>query len=279
MIRIRRRLTTANVVRLVVLTFLLAMSLAPLVWMFVQSIVSDEDRLARTPVWEIQPTLDSYGQVLNNSDFYTWSGNTLVTLGGTLVLVLFSSYLAGYGLAFLPVPGKRWVARLLLASYVVPQTLVVIPLYVLIERLGWDNNLLSLILTYPMLAIPFCAWLFLNYFRGLPYQTAEAALVEGASRFAIFWRILLPMSLPVIVAASVFTIGVASSEILFASVFLPNTAYQTLAVGLSVTTVSPDEVGGVVAAAQLAAVPVVLLCVVFARQYVQGLTAAMLEGA
>ena len=279
MIAIRRRLTLANGLWLLSLIFLLAISLAPLLWMLVQSIVSDEDRLARTSLWEIQPTLDAYQQVLNNSDFYNWSGNTLVALGGTLVLVLFSGYLAGYALAFLPVPGKRWLARLLLASYVVPQTLVFIPLYILIERVGLDNNLLSLILTYPMLAIPFCAWLFLNYFRGLPHQTAEAALVEGATRFAVFWRILLPMSLPVIIAASVFTIGVASSEILFASVFLPNTAYQTLAVGLSVTTVSPDEVGGVVAAAQLAAIPVVLLCVVFARQYVQGLTAAMLEGA
>lgn len=272
-------MTPNNALWLLAVLFLLAVSLAPLVWMFLQSVISDEDRLQLVPLWAIQPTLDAYRQVLNDSNFYQWSANSLIVLAGTLALVVPSSFLAGYALAYLPVPGRRWVARLLLASYVVPQTLVFIPLYIQVEQLNLDNNLLSLILTYPMLAVPFCSWLFLSYFRGLPGQIAEAAMVEGASGFVIFRRILVPMSFPVIIAASVFTIGVAASEILFASVFLPNRAHQTLAAGLSVTTVSPDEVGGVVAAAQLAAVPIVLLCVVFARQYVQGLTAAMLEGA
>jgi multiple sugar transport system permease protein len=254
-------------------------SLTPLGWMFLQSIISDEDRVQGAALWAIQPTLDAYGAVLDNTDFLTWSSNTLVVITGTVALVLVASYLAGYGLAYLPVPGRRWIARLLLASYVVPQTFLFVPLYILVQRAGLDNNPLALILTYPMLAVPFCGWLFLSYFRGLPAHTIEAAMVEGGSRWSIFWQILLPLSRPVVVAAAVFTVGIASSEFLFASVFLPSREHQTLAAGLSVTTVNPDEVGGVVAGVVLAALPVVLLCGVFVRQYVRGLTAALLEGA
>jgi ABC-type glycerol-3-phosphate transport system permease component len=265
--------------RVLGLGFLLFVSLAPIVWMLLQSIVSDEDRVRGVAPWVIQPTLDAYAGVLGNSDFFTWSGNTLVVIAGTVALVLVASYLAGYALAYLPVPGRRWTARLLLASYVVPQTLVFVPLFILIQRAGLDNNPLALILTYPMLAIPFGSWLFLSYFRGLPEHTIEAAMVEGGSRWTIFWQILLPLSRPVVIAAAVFTVGLAASELLFAQVFLPNADHQTLAAGLSVTTVSPDEVGGVVASALLAGLPVLLLCGAFVRQYVQGLTAALLEGA
>jgi multiple sugar transport system permease protein len=265
--------------RLLALGFLLLVSLVPLAWMLLQSIISDEDRVQLTPLWAIRPVVDNYSEVLDNTDFLTWSGNTLVVVVGTVALVLVVSYLAGYGLAYLPVPGRPWVARLLLASYVVPQTLVFIPIYVVIKRAGLDNHPLALILTYPMLAVPFCGWLFLSYFRGLPEHTVEAAMVEGGSRWTIFWQILLPLSRPVVVAAAVFTVGIACSEFLFASVFLPGRAHQTLAAGLAVTTVSPDEIGGVVASALLASLPVILLCGAFVRQYVQGLTAAQLEGA
>jgi ABC-type glycerol-3-phosphate transport system permease component len=264
--------------RLLGLGFLLVVGLAPLGWMLAQSITSDEDRVLGAAPWAFQPTLDAYAAVLASSDFYTWSGNTLVVIAGTAALVLIASYLAGYAFAYLPVPGGRWTARLLLASYVVPQTLLFVPLFIFVQRAGLDDNPLSLILTYPMLAIPFCGWLFLSYFRGLPEHTVEAAMVEGGSRWTIFWQILVPLSRPVVVAAAVFTVGIASSELLFASVFLPNADHQTLAAGLSVTTVSPDEVGGVVASALLAGLPVLLLCGAFVRQYVQGLTAAMLEG-
>jgi multiple sugar transport system permease protein len=265
--------------RVLALGFLLLLSLTPLAWMLLQSIISDEDRVQGAALLTIQPTLDAYTRVLSNSDFYTWSGNTLVVIAGTVALVLVASYLAGYALAYLPVPGRRWTARLLLASYVVPQTLIFVPLFILVQRAGLDNNPLALILTYPMLAIPFGSWLFLSYFRGLPEHTVEAAVVEGGTRWTIFWQILLPLSRPVIIATAVFTVGVASSELLFASVFLPNADHQTLAAGLAVTTVSPDEVGGVVASALLAGLPVLLLCGAFARHYVQGLTAALLEGA
>src|SRR5262249_14024627 len=146
---VMRRPRATGLLRTVALGLLLVLSLAPLAWMLAQSIISDQDRVLGTPLWAIQPTLDAYREVLD-TNFPTWSANTLVVVAGTVGVVLVSSYLAGYGLAYLPVPGRRWVGRLLLASYVVPQTLLFVPLYVQVQRLGLENNPLALILTYPM---------------------------------------------------------------------------------------------------------------------------------
>jgi multiple sugar transport system permease protein len=265
--------------RVATLLLLLVAGLLPIYWMLAQSLKSDAEQVQGKPFWVAAPTLGAYADVLSNGNFLGWAANTSIILAGTAVVTVVSSLAAGYALAYLRVPGWRWIARLFLISYVVPQTLLFVPLYALVLGLGLENNLLSLVLTYPMLAIPFCAWLFLGTFRALPREIAEAARVEGGSEWEIFRQILLPISGPAIVAAVVFTIGVAASEFLYAAVFLPNAAHQTLAAGLGLTEVDPDQLGGVVAGANLAALPVVLLCSVLAPQYVRGLTAAMLEGA
>src|SRR5207245_11276953 len=119
----RPRVTASGAWRGIALIALLVLSLTPLLWMLAQSIISDEDRALSVPLWSIQPTLDAYGAVLD-SDFLVWAQNTLIVVAGTVGLVLVSSYLAGYGLAYLPVPGRRWISRLLLSSYVVPQTVL-----------------------------------------------------------------------------------------------------------------------------------------------------------
>jgi multiple sugar transport system permease protein len=275
----RLRVGRWGVARAATLLLLLAAGLVPIYWMLVQSLKSDAEQVNGQPFWVTAPTLDAYANVLTNSDFLTWAANTLIVLAGTTLVTVVSSLAAGYALAYLHVPKWRWIARLLLISYVVPQTLLFVPLYALVLALGLENNLLSLVLTYPMLAIPFCAWLFLSAFRALPREITDAARVEGGSEWRIVRQILLPIASPAIVAAVVFTVGVAASEFLYAAVFLPNGAHQTLAAGLGLTEVSPDELGGVVAGANLAALPVILLCAAFAPHYVRGLTAAMLEGA
>jgi multiple sugar transport system permease protein len=275
----RLRVSRWGVARVGTLLLLLVLGLLPIYWMLVQSLKSDAEQVYGQPLWVTAPTLGAYTDVLTDSNFLGWAANTLIVLAGTTVVTVVSSLAAGYALAYLRLPSWRWIARLLLISYVVPQTLLFVPLYALVLELGLENNLFSLVLTYPMLAIPFCAWLFLSNFRGLPREIAEAARVEGGSEWEVFRQILLPISGPTIVAAVVFTVGVAASEFLYAAVFLPNGAHQTLAAGLGLTEVDPDQLGGVVAGANLAALPVILLCAALAPQYVRGLTAAMLEGA
>jgi multiple sugar transport system permease protein len=160
---------------------------------------------------------------------------------------------------------------------VVPQTLLFVPLYQVVHSLGLDDNLLALLLIYPTLALPFCVWILSAYFQLLPREIEDAALIEGASRAGAFFRIILPMSRPVLVAAGIFTLGTVTSDFMIASVFLLTPNNQTITAGLGTFDVSLEELT-VVAGVNLLAIPVVTTCAVFARGYVRGLTAAMIEG-
>jgi multiple sugar transport system permease protein len=186
--------------------------------------------------------------------------------------------MAAYALGRLRPPGWRWWRRVLFASYLVPQTLLFLPMYQLGIRLHLDNSLGALVLTYPLLTIPFCVWLLSAYFQRLSSEVEESAYIEGASRLTAFVKIVLPMSWPVIVAAGIFALGTISSDMIFATLFLPNQANQTLAAGLSGMDVGLEDLT-VVAGVNLAAMTVVPIHGVFAGAFVRGLTAAMLEGA
>src|SRR5207237_8010413 len=184
---------------------------------------------------------------------------------------------SGYALGRLPAPGCRWPQRLTRASARVPHTILFLPLYPVIVKLNLENNLLALLVVYPTLAVPFCVWICSAYFQNLPRAVEESALVEGASRFTAFVRILLPMSRPVVVAAGIFALGTIASDFTLASVFLLDAHNQTIPAALATTEVALDELLAV-AGINLMAIPVVLICAVFARGYVRGLTAGLVEG-
>jgi ABC-type glycerol-3-phosphate transport system permease component len=146
-----------------------------------------------------------------------------------------------------------------------------------VNTLGLDDNLLALLLIYPSMALPFCVWILSAYFQHLPREIEEAALIEGAGRATAFFRIILPMSKPVLVASGIFTLGTAASDFMIASVFLLSGSNQTIPAGLGTMEVALDELAAV-AGINLMALPVILICALFARGYVRGLTAAMVEG-
>lgn len=258
---------------------LLTLMLLPIYWLVLQSLKTVKEQMLGHAFWLTQPTLFWYQSALSDADFWLWSRNTAIVTGLVLALTLASSLLAGYALARLRPPGSRWIARLLLASYVVPQSLLFLPLFQVVEFWHLGDTYWALVVTYPMQTIPFCSWLFLSYFNQLGDDCERAAAIDGASSVQAFLRVLLPMASPVIVAAMVFTVGVVASEFLYASVFISNGADQTLAGGMGLLGVDPDEVGGIMASVVLAALPAVAVTVALAPAYVRGLTAAMLEGA
>jgi multiple sugar transport system permease protein len=189
-----------------------------------------------------------------------------------------ASVAAAYALGRLRPPGFRWWRRAIFAAYVVPQTLLFIPLYQVVNTLGLDDNLLALLLIYPTLAQPFCVWMLSGYFQNLPREIEEAALIEGASRATAFFRIILPMSRPVLVAAGIFSLGTVASDFMIASMFLLTANNQTITAGLGTFDVALDELAAV-AGVNLLAIPVVTISAILARGYVRGLTASMVEGA
>jgi multiple sugar transport system permease protein len=266
-------------------------SLFPIYFITVQSLKTAEEDVFGSPLYVARPTFENYTELFEGEKarvrgyvivpsvpFALWIFNSAVVLGGALVVTLAASVPAAYALGRLRPPGWWWWRRVLFASYVIPQTILFIPLYQVIISLGLDDNQLALVLIYAAMALPFCVWILSAYYGHLPREIEESALVEGASRAAAFLRIVLPMSRNVLVAAGLFAVGTIGNDFMLASIFLLDPEKQTVAAGLGVMDVSLEELLAV-AGVNLAAIPVALGCAAFARRYVQGLTAAMLEGA
>jgi multiple sugar transport system permease protein len=267
--------------------------LFPIYFMLVQSLKTPEEDVFGNPFIVMNPTLENFeelferksevrgfvGDALRRSyPFLDWLANTLFVFAGSVLATLVASVAAGYALGRLRPPGFRWWRRVIFATYVVPQTILFIPLFQVMHVLALDDNILALLLVYPSMALPFCVWMLSGYFEHLPREIEEAALIEGASRATAFFRIILPMSRPVLVAAGIFTLGIVASDFMIASVFLLSPHNQTITAGLGTFDVALDELGAV-AGVNLLAIPVMMISAVFARGFVRGLTASMLEGA
>jgi multiple sugar transport system permease protein len=265
----------------------------PIYFMLVQSLKTAQEDVFGNPLIVLNPTFENFEELFQQSGeshgyvgralrrsypVLDWLENTIIVFAGSVAVTLVVSLLAGYALGRLRPPGFRWWRRLIFASYVVPHTILFVPLYQVIVSLNLENNLLALLVVYPTLAVPFCVWIFSAYFQNLPRAVEESALVEGASRLTAFFRILLPMSKPVVVAAGIFALGTIASDFTLASILLLDAHNKTIPAGLATMEVALDELLAV-AGINLMAIPVVLICAVFARGYVRGLTAAMVEGA
>lgn len=278
-------------VQAVLLALLAAYSLFPIYMITVESLKTVQEDEFGNPLIVRNPSFEWYDGLLNEEEWFVaggmtrptvpyllWAANTAVVFGAGLVIIIGTSLAAAYALARLRPPGWRWWRRAMLATFLIPQTLLFLPLFQLVFHLRLDDHLGSLVLTYPMLAIPFCVWLLSAYFQKLAPEIEESAYIEGAGRWTAFTRIVLPMTWPVLVAVGLFALGVMSSDFMFAGVFLPNQWHQTIAAGLSTMDVSMEDLS-VVAGVNAASLPLLLIAALFARTYTRGLTAAMLEGA
>ncbi len=285
----RRRLN--RLVHGLLLALLAAYSIFPIYMLTVESLKTVHEDEFGNPFYVRNPNFEWYKGLFEEEEwiasgretrrtvpFLLWAENTAIVFGVALVVVIGSSLAAAYGLARLRPPGWRWWRRALLATFLIPQTLLFLPLFQAVFRLHLDDSLLSLILTYPMLAIPFCVWLLSAYFQKLAPEIEESAYIEGASRWTAFTRIVLPMSWPVLVAAGLFALGIMSSDFMLAGVLLPNQWHQTIAAGMATMDVGLEDLS-VIAGVTAGGLPVVFIAALLARTYTRGLTAAMLEGA
>jgi multiple sugar transport system permease protein len=288
-VRAGRRFT--RLVQGALLVLLAAYSIFPIYMITVESLKTVHEDMFGSPLYVLHPSLEWYDGLFDQEEwvvsggvtrhtvpFLVWAGNTAIVFAAALAVILTASLAAAYALGRLRPPGWRWWRRGLLATFLIPQTLLFLPLYQFVFRLHMDDRLLSLVLTYPMLAIPFCVWLLSAYFQKLSPEIEESAYIEGAGRLTAFLRIVLPMSWPVLVAAGLFALGVMSSDFMLAGTFLPNQWHQTIAAGLATMDVSLEDMT-VVAGVSMASLPLVLIAALFAGAYVRGLTAAMIEGA
>ena len=251
--------------------------LFPLYYTGVQAVRPDSELHLGNMLWAFHPDFSSVGDALGDPVIWRWAQNTFWVYAAVLGLGLSASVAAGYGLARFSPPGARWLARLLFASYFVPQIAIAIPTFQIYRAVGLDNTKTGIVLLYLTLVIPFCTWLFYSYFLGLDLEVEEQARLDG-SRLQAFFRVVLPMSWPVVIAAALFAVGMMGSDLLYGPLFTLSNSTKTLGTGLGLTAIDLDEWKNVNAAILLSALPVVIGSAALGRYYVKGLQAALVEG-
>jgi multiple sugar transport system permease protein len=260
--------------------FLLAM-LFPFYWMAITSIKPNSELYNPnvTPLIVRYPTLQHYTELLSQTDYVTWIYNTMLVAVVTTAISLVLGTMCAYPLARMRFPGAAVVAIGIAATYLVPQPLLFIPMADIINRLELSNTLSAVMLTYPTLLVPFCAWLLMGYFKSVPRELEEAARIDGASRFQAMVRVVLPLCVPGLLSAGIFAFTLAQNEFLYALIFLTTSDVRTVPVGTIAELIRGDVFfwGQLMAAALLGCVPVALIYSFFVDYYVAGLTAGAVK--
>ncbi|TMI80979.1 MAG: carbohydrate ABC transporter permease [Bacillati bacterium ANGP1] len=262
--------------------FFLFVTLFPFYWMFITSFKSPSELLdfKQSPLFVIHPTLEHYRHLFTQTNFARWSLNTTVVAVVSTMLSLVCSVLAGYSLARLRYPGASTIGWGIFVTYLVPPTLLFLPLAFLIRQLHLFNNLWSLILTYPTFLIPFSTWLLIGYFKSIPRELEESALVDGATRVQAMVRIVVPLALPGILSAAIFAFTLSWNEFLYSLIFMNDTIAKTISVGVTSELIRGDDFfwGELMAASLLGSLPVALLYSFFVDRFVAGMTAGAVKG-
>ncbi len=257
--------------------------LFPFYWMVLTSLKTDQELYnvrANPFILNQRPTLDHFAYLFQETSFVRWAWNTLFISTVSTAISLICGILAGYALARLRFRGDNFLALAIFVTYLVPQALLFIPLTDVVQRVRLADSPWALILTYPTFLIPFCTWLLMGYFRSIPRELEEAALIDGASRLMAMWKIVLPLALPGVLSAGIFAFTLSWNEFIYALVFLDSSAKKTLPVGLTSELIRGDGFfwGELMAAALLASVPVAVVYSFFVEYYVAGLSAGAVKG-
>ena len=257
-------------------------ALFPFYFMLVTSFKSNAELydLASIPFWiQRGVILGHYRFLLERTEFLTWIRNSLVISVTATAISLVISILAGYSLARLRFRGATSFGTAVFITYLVPPTLLFLPLSRVVVWLGISDTIWALIVTYPTFLVPFSTWLLMGYFRTIPREVEECALVDGASRMQTLLRIVLPMAVPGIVCSTLFGFTLTWNEFIYALTFVSQTAHKTAVVGVTADLIRGDIYywGSLMAGAVLASVPIVICYVFFLDYYVSGLTAGAVK--
>ncbi len=255
--------------------------LFPFYWMALTSFKSDPElyNVQLNPLLVHHPSLGQLRQLFTQTHYVRWLSNTMFIAVCSTLISLVASLLAAYGIQRLRFRGAGSLGVAIFLSYLVPPTILFIPLANIIFAFGLWNTPWSLILTYPTFLIPFCTWLLMGYLKTFPKELEECAMIDGATRIGVLVRIVVPLSIPGILSCGIFSFTLSWNEYLYALVFLSDTLQKTVPVGVITELVRGDVYswGPLMAGALLGSVPVALVYSFFVEYYVTGLTGALKE--
>ena len=256
--------------------------LFPFYWMAITAIKPNwqlTDYTNYSPLWVVEPTLDHIKYLLFETSYPAWLWNTIFVSVAATVISLVTSVFAAYAIERLRFHGSRWVGLGIFLAYLVPPSILFIPLAIMVFGIGIYDTKLALILTYPTFLVPFSTWLLMGYFRSIPFELEECALVDGASRWQILVKVLLPLSVPGLISAGIFSFTLSWNEFIYALTFIQSSENKTVPVGVLTELVRSDvyEWGSLMAGALIGSLPVVILYSFFVDYYVSSMTGAVKE--
>jgi len=255
--------------------------LFPFYWMAITTFKPNAELLSRegNPFWVKNPTLAHIHKLLFDTAYPDWLWNTVLISVVATFISLTMSVLAAYAIERLRFRGSRYVGMSIFLAYLVPPSILFIPLATIIYKLELFDTRLALILTYPTFLIPFCTWLLMGYFKSIPLELEECALIDGASRLQILVKIILPLAVPGMISAGIFAFTLSWNEFIYALTFVSSSEVKTVPVGVITELVEGDVYhwGSLMAGALLGSLPVAVLYSFFVEYYVSGLTGAVKE--
>jgi len=268
------------IVYIPLLVFLFVL-LFPFYWMGITAFKPNAELLSRTgnPFWVIAPTLAHFKHLLFKTAYPDWMWNTILISTVSTFFSLFASVLAAYAIERLRFNGSRQTGLCIFLAYLVPPSILFIPLAYIVYQLGLFDTRWALMLTYPTFLIPFCTWLLMGYFRSIPYELEECALIDGASRLQILTKIVLPLAVPGLISAGIFAFTLSWNEFIYALTFISSSENKTVPVGVITELIEGDVYhwGALMAGALLGSLPVAVVYSFFVEYYVAGMTGAVKE--
>ena len=264
------------------LSIIVIILIFPFYWMALTSVKPDEQLLdmdTYNPFWTWSPTLKHFHKLLFESYYPHWLWNTMYVAVCATILSIVASVLAAYAIVRLRYKGANVVGGLIFLAYLVPPSILFIPLATVVFQYGLFDSPLALILTYPTILIPFSTWLLMGYFKTIPYELEECALIDGASRWQILIKIVIPLAIPGLISAFIFCFTLCWNEFIYALTFLQSTQHKTVPVAIVNEFVDGDVYhwGALMAGALAGSLPLVILYAFFVEHYVSAMTGAVKE--
>jgi multiple sugar transport system permease protein len=255
--------------------------LFPFYWMVITSVKPDRELLSRdgNPFWVVAPTLAHFKKLLFDTAYPEWLWNTVLVSVVSTGFSLFASVLAAYAIERLRFRGAKQTGLAIFLAYLVPPSILFIPLAAIITNMGLADTRWALILTYPTFLIPFSTWLLMGYFRSIPFELEECALIDGATRWQILVKIVLPLAVPGLISAGIFAFTLSWNEFIYALTFISSSENKTVPVGVVTELVEGDVYhwGPLMAGALFGSLPVAFVYSFFVDHYVSGLTGSVKE--
>lgn len=256
------------------LPILIIWTLVPFYWMLVTSLKEHKEIYGtEATLWPKEPTLKSYHTLFFETDYFLFFKNSMLVALSTTFLTVLCASLAAYAIARLDFPGRKILARGMIYTYLVPQSLLFIPLFAIMVAVGLTNSLTGLTLAHLGFTIPFCTWLLMGYFISIPKELEDAGLVDGCTRLGVLFRIILPISLPALAVVAFFSFTLSWNEYLYAIVFNSAPSVLTIPTGLSNFVV--EDVffwGPIMASTIFTVIPPLVVYFFFQRWLITGLT-------